>query len=103
MLETTVRLDDKLMKDAERLAAATGRSLDALLEDALRDLLSRSAQQITRPQSAAQDRASDAEAAEPKPFKLPTFSMGPLPPGVSLDNNASFRDYLDSLDPGYLR
>lgn len=81
MLETTVRLDDKLMKDAERLAAATGRSLDALLEDALRDLL-------------ASKRIQNEEATG----SLPTFDSGGYPPGVDLSDNRGVRDYLDGHD-----
>jgi hypothetical protein len=40
-MRTTVRLDPALLAEAKRLAAATGRTLTAVLEDALREMVSR--------------------------------------------------------------
>jgi hypothetical protein len=41
MRRTTVRIDDQLLADAKALAAQQHRSLNALIEDALRGLLGR--------------------------------------------------------------
>jgi Bacterial antitoxin of type II TA system, VapB len=43
-MRTTIRLDDDLLREARRHAAATGRTLNALIGDALRDTLGRGRQ-----------------------------------------------------------
>jgi hypothetical protein len=40
-MRTTVRIDDQLLSEAKQLAARTGRSLTAVIEDALREVLNR--------------------------------------------------------------
>jgi hypothetical protein len=40
-MRTTVRLDPALLAEAKKLAASTGRTLTAVLEDALREVVSR--------------------------------------------------------------
>jgi hypothetical protein len=40
-MRTTVRLDDALLTEAKKLAADSGRSLTAVIEDALREVISR--------------------------------------------------------------
>ncbi|MBV9302831.1 MAG: CopG family transcriptional regulator [Acidobacteriaceae bacterium] len=40
-MRTTVRLDDSILKEAKKLAADTGRSLTAVIEDALREIVNR--------------------------------------------------------------
>lgn len=42
-MRTTVRLDDTLLRQAKRLAAETGQSLTAVIEDALREVVGRRA------------------------------------------------------------
>ncbi|QDU90600.1 hypothetical protein Pla175_40090 [Pirellulimonas nuda] len=83
MVETTICLDDKLMEEAQRLAAETGRSLDALLDNVLRDAVQRSKQ---------------AEQETVKPF--PTFKLGQPPAGLDMNNNEAVRDFLDAEEPG---
>lgn len=83
-MRTTLNLDDELHARLKRLAAATGRTLTELLEDAIRGLLN----------------DLDAAAAEPPPV-LPTFDGGDRPglvPGVNLDDNASLQDLMDRPD-----
>jgi hypothetical protein len=70
-VRTTIRLDDQLLVEAKALAARTGRTLTAVIEDALRQAL------------AAKDRLE-----EPRPA-LPTFAGDGLQPGVDLDDTAS--------------
>jgi hypothetical protein len=78
-MRTTVNLDDQLLGDAKLLAQQTGRTLTAVIEDALRERLAR--------------RHTSAECA---PTRLPTVTgQGPLP-GVDLDSSANLRDLMDA-------
>jgi len=78
-MRTTIRLDDDLLARAKQLAARTGRTLTAVIEDALRAALARS-----RP-------ARGRERIE-----LPTFGRGGPLPGVDLDASAALLDVMDS-------
>ena len=82
-MRTTIRLDDQLLAEAKQLAARTGRTLTAVIEDALRQVLARS--------------------DEPRPsraFKLTTFGRDGLQPGVDLDDSAALLDLIESdVDP----
>jgi hypothetical protein len=81
-MRTTIRLDDDLLKEAKRVAAASGRTLTELVEDSLRETLSR--------RNAAKTR---------KRVALPTFrGEGGLQPGVDLDNSAALLDVMDRYD-----
>jgi predicted transcriptional regulator len=80
-MRTTLRLDEHLMQQAKRLAAETGRTLTAVIEDALRE--------------------SFARRMSPQPkrkIKLPTFDSGGLMPGVDIDNSASLLDIMEEDD-----
>jgi len=78
-VRTTINLDDQLLADAKSLAQQSGKTLTAVIEDALRERLAR------RP----------ATPANP-PTRLPTIAgTGPLP-GVDLDNSAALRDLMDA-------
>ena len=81
-MRTTVRLHDHLLRDAKQLAARTGRSLTAVIEDALREALNRNRRYLKRP-----------------PVKLPTFRGKGLRPGVDLDRTASLLDIEDPPRP----
>jgi hypothetical protein len=77
-MRTTIRLDDALLARAKALAARTGRTLTAVIEDALRAAL-------------AQGRArSRAERVS-----VPTFGSGGLRPGIDLDDTASLIDRME--------
>jgi hypothetical protein len=82
-MRTTLQIDDHLMRQAKKLAAETGRSLTAVVEDALRALLF---------------RAEARNAAEKKRFVLPTFDSGGVMPGVDLDNSAALLDIMEEGD-----
>ena len=83
VMRTTIRLNDDLLREAKAYAAATDRTLTRLIEDALREALTRRKQQAERPR-----------------VELPTSGEGGLQPGVDLDDSASLWDLMDGLsDP----
>lgn len=77
-MRTTIRIDDRLLAEAKARAARSGRTLQAVVEDALREAFGR--------------RAGTAQAAVPK---LPVFRGGRLAPGVDLDDNAALLDLME--------
>jgi hypothetical protein len=81
-MRTTIRLDDDLLKEAKRVAAASGRTLTELVEDSLRETLAR--------RKAASDRPR---------VVLPTSGQrGGLQPGVDLDNSAALLELMERDD-----
>jgi hypothetical protein len=80
-MRTTIRLDDHLLAEAKQLAARTGRTLTAVIEDALRQMLARRQQAAARP-----------------PVRLPTAPGNGLQPGVDLDDSAALLDLMDSFN-----
>jgi hypothetical protein len=76
-MRTTVNIDDGLLAEAKVLAAKTSRSLGAVLDDALRVLLRRDADEPGR------DR-----------FRLPTHGTGGLRAGVDLDDKEALAEVL---------
>jgi hypothetical protein len=80
-MRTTIRLDDQLLAEAKQLALRTGRTLTAVIEDALRQMLARQQQ-----------------AAARLPVRLTTVSGNGTLPGVDLDNSAALLDLMDSFD-----
>ena len=81
VMRTTVRLDDRLLADAKRYAASSGRTLTSLIDEGLRSVLAR--------------RAATRSTG---PVSLPTSGTGGLQPGVTIDNNAAL---LDAMDRGH--
>jgi hypothetical protein len=79
-MRTTINLDDALLAEAKQVAARTGRSLAAVVEDALRESLRR------RHQTAGQA------------VELPTFGEGGVQPGVDLDDSAALLDLMERDD-----
>ncbi|WP_206061477.1 DUF6364 family protein [Nonomuraea basaltis] len=49
MRRTTVRIDEQLLNEAKAYAARNGRSLNSVMEDALRQLLNRATEAAERP------------------------------------------------------
>ena len=80
-MRTTIRLDDELLAEAKRRAIETGRTLTAVIEDALREVLAR------RP--AGYRRG---------PVELPTFRGAGLQPGADLDDSAALLDLMEQRD-----
>ncbi len=79
-MRTTVRIDDELLVEAKSYAAKTGRTLNAVVEDALRAALSR------------RDLMRQRQA------ELPVARGSRLMPGVDLDDNARLLDLMDGLE-----
>ncbi len=79
-MRTTIRLDDQLLAEAKQLAARTGRTLTAVIEDALRQAL-------------AQARSTRRKKQEP--VDLPTFRGKGLQPGVDLDDTAALLSLME--------
>jgi Arc/MetJ family transcription regulator len=79
-MRTTLNLDDTLLTEAKMYAVETGRTLTAVIEDALREALGR--------------RQSAERGA---PVRLTTYSGGGLQPGIDLDDSAAVRDAMDGV------
>jgi Arc/MetJ family transcription regulator len=76
-MRTTIRIDDALYRRVKELAAHSGRTVAAVLEDAVRAGLA------TREASADEVRA------------LPTHGRGGTLPGVDLSSNAALQEAMD--------
>jgi hypothetical protein len=83
-MRTTIRIDDQLFKKAKQLAARSGKSLTAVIEDALRESLAR-------------QEASDRR----EPVSLVTFGGKGLLPGIDLDDSADLLDLMESPDDSH--
>jgi hypothetical protein len=77
-MRTTIRLDDQLLDEAKRLALESGRTLTAVVEDALREVVARR-----------------KEAPKADKTRLITDGGKGLRPGVCLDNNADLLDIME--------
>lgn len=79
-MRTTIRLDDALLRRAKARAAATGRSLNDFIADAVRAALA-------------------AGRTAGRSVDLPTFPGGVLLPGVDLDDTASLLELMEGKPP----
>ncbi|OGN82016.1 MAG: hypothetical protein A2X23_12070 [Chloroflexi bacterium GWC2_73_18] len=77
-MRTTIKIDDRLLAEAKVQAANSGRTLNAVIEDALREALAR------------RHRRDERRAVE-----LPTFRGSRLSPGVDLDDSAALLDRME--------
>ncbi len=80
-MRTTIRLNESLLAEAKKLASSTGRTLTAVVEDSLREALSRRARSKRRSR-----------------VKLPTFGGRGLQAGVDLDDSASLLERMERSD-----
>jgi len=78
-MRTTVKIDDGLLVEAKTRAAASGRTLNQVVEDALRAAFAR--------------RDAGAGGAD-----LPVVRGGRLMPGIDLDDSAALLDLMDGRD-----
>ena len=76
-MRTTIRLDEHLLQAAKLHAAASGKTLTAVLEQALRESLARR-----------------SAATTPERLRLKTFRGGGVRAGVDLDDSASLLDLM---------
>jgi hypothetical protein len=81
-MRITIQLDDQLLRDAEQAAAQTDRTLTAVIEDAVR-------QSLSRPRG----------AQKPQPIRLIRTGVGGLCPGVDLDHTAELLDLMEPCHP----
>ncbi len=72
-MRTTIYLEDALLADVRKTAAATGRTMTAVIEDAVRE-------------------SFDRRRAPRRRIRLTTYRGRGLQPGVDLDDTASLLD-----------
>ena len=77
-MKTTIQLDDQLLLEAKKHAAQTGRTLNTVIEDALREALART--ETTRSQTHV---------------PLKTFKGRGVQSGVDLDDTSSILDPME--------
>jgi hypothetical protein len=80
-MRTTIRIDDQLLVEIKQLAAQTGQTLTAIIEEALRQMLARQQQTAQRPL-----------------VQLITVSGHGLRPGVDLDDSAALLELMETFD-----
>lgn len=80
-MRTTIRIDDQLLAQTKQLAAKTGRTITAVIEDSLRETLARQEESYRR-----------------EPVKLPVVNGEGLQPGVDLDDFAALLDLMESAN-----
>lgn len=78
-MRTTVKIDDRLLVEAKTRAAQSGRTLNEVVEDALREAFAR-------------------RSGPGQPADLPVFRSTRLMPGVDLDDGAALLDLMDGRD-----
>lgn len=77
-MRTTINLPDDLLVQLKKRAADSGTTMTALLENALREAVSRAGRRSVRTR-----------------VKLPTFRGKGVLPGVDLDDSASLLDIME--------
>lgn len=80
-MRTTIRLNEKVLREAKAYAARAGQSLTRVIEDALREKLNGSV------------------VPKRKKTGLPVFAGKGLQPGVSLEHNAALLELMDEDTP----
>lgn len=76
-MRTTIRIDDELYRTVKERAARTGRTIGAVVEDAIREAFQR------------------RERGHPEVQPTPTFGGSGTLAGVDLTSNAGLRDLMD--------
>ncbi len=79
-MRTTIRVNDDLLSRAKAEALRSGRTLTAVIEDALRQTLS-----------------AKKRGPEKRRIRLKASGKGGLCPGVDLDRSAELLDILDDI------
>ena len=74
-------MNDHLFAEVKLLAARTGRTVNAVIEEALREMLVRQSRSAERP-----------------PVQLPVDTGRGLLPGVGLDDSAALLDLMEGVD-----
>ena len=77
-MRTTIKIPDDLLVEAKTRAAASGSTLNRVVEDALREAFARRRTAVERPE-------------------LPVHHGGGVMPGVDLDDSAALLDLMDGV------
>jgi hypothetical protein len=77
----TIELDERLLAEVEEVAAQTGQTATAVIEDAVRESFARR-----------------GKTPEPRPVQFPTDTGRGVQPGVNLDSNAELLDFMEQGD-----
>ena len=85
-MRTTLTIDAQVLAEFKKRAAETHRTISSLIEDALREHLSR-----------------ERDQAATKPLDFPIVGGRGLLTGVDLSSNAALADYVDGADGAYGR
>ena len=80
-VRTTIHLDKSLLEEAKKYAAESGRTLTAVIENALREAIRRRKMTVKR-----------------RKVPLPTFPGGRLQPGADLDDTSALFDLVEERD-----
>jgi hypothetical protein len=80
-MRTTIRIDEELLREAMLVAARSGKTLNEVIEDALRESLARQRAGVAR-----------------EPVRLITIGGSGPRPGVDLDDSAGLLDVTDAPD-----
>ena len=80
-MRTTIKIDDSLLAEAKLQAAQSGRTLNAVVEDALREAFARRG------------------AERPERVELPVFRGSRLMPGTDLDDSAGLLEIMERDGP----
>jgi hypothetical protein len=83
-MDTTVKIDPELLREARQIAERSGRSLTSVIEDALRESFAR------------QRGYGHSER-----IRLVTFKGNGLLSNIDLDHSADLLDTLESLDDSH--
>ena len=83
-MRTTIRLDEQLLAEVKTIAARTNRSMTAVIEDALRQMLARRSSGGVR-----------------EPVSLYVVDGDGLQPGVDLDDTSTLIDLMDNDDASH--
>ncbi len=80
-MRTTINLDDAILREAKKVAAASGKTFTEVVEDSLRETLARRKAIPTR-----------------KPTKLHTFRGTGTRPGVDINDSAGLLEIMEEDD-----
>lgn len=80
-MRTTIRLSEDLLDEIKLLAAHSGKTMTAMIEDALREMIARQ-----QPES------------EQKPVRLTTLSGYGIQQGIDLDDSAVLLSIMEAAD-----
>ena len=77
-MRTTININDQLLAEAKKIAAASNTTLSDVIETAMQEMLSKRLQKVAK-----------------KPTKLLTYRGRGLKQGVDLDDTASLHDIME--------